>query len=229
MVYGNCLYPILWRERYKFEVKTQDDRILEKADPYAFRTELRPKTASVVHSVGNYKWNDAKYMKKRDERNHLNDPISIYEVHLGSWKKKNGNDYLSYRELASDLVDYVEYMGYTHIELMPVAEHPFDGSWGYQVTGYFSPTSRFGHPDDFCYFVDKCHEKGIGVIVDWVPAHFPTDAFALAQFDGTALYEHADPKKGFHKDWTTFIFNLVEMRSETSLSQTLFFGLSIII
>ncbi|HOV13680.1 MAG TPA: 1,4-alpha-glucan branching protein GlgB, partial [Spirochaetota bacterium] len=194
-------------EIYKFEVKTQDDRILEKADPYAFRTELRPKTASIVHTVGKYKWNDAKYMKKRDEKNHLNEAISIYEVHLGSWKKKNGDEFLTYRELAEDLVNYVEYMGYTHIELMPVAEHPFDGSWGYQVTGYFAPTSRFGTPDDFCYFVDKCHEKGIAVIIDWVPAHFPTDAFALAQFDGTALYEHADPRKGFHKDWTTFIFN----------------------
>lgn len=194
-------------EIYKFEVKTQDDRILEKADPYAFKTELRPKTASIVHTVGKYKWNDEKYMKKRDEKNHLNEAISIYEVHLGSWKKKNGDEFLSYRELADDLVGYVEYMGYTHIELMPVAEHPFDGSWGYQVTGYFAPTSRFGTPDDFCYFVDKCHEKNIGIIIDWVPAHFPTDAFALAQFDGTALYEHADPRKGFHKDWTTYIFN----------------------
>ncbi|HOJ63440.1 MAG TPA: 1,4-alpha-glucan branching protein GlgB [Spirochaetota bacterium] len=194
-------------EIYKFEIKTQDDRILEKADPYAFKAELRPKTASIVHEIGKYKWNDSEYMKKRDSKNHLEEPISIYEVHLGSWRRKNGNEFLTYRELADQLVDYVCEMGYTHIEVLPIAEHPFDGSWGYQVTGYFAPTSRFGEPEDFCYFVDKCHEKGIGVIMDWVPAHFPTDSFALAQFDGTALYEHADPRKGFHKDWTTFIFN----------------------
>lgn len=194
-------------EIYKFEIKTQDDRILEKADPYAFKAELRPKTASIVHQIGKYKWNDGEYMKKRDSKNHLAEPISIYEVHLGSWRRKNGNEFLTYRELADQLVNYVVDMGYTHIELLPITEHPFDGSWGYQVTGYFAPTSRFGEPEDFCYFVDKCHEKGIGVIIDWVPAHFPTDSFALAQFDGTALYEHVDPKKGFHKDWTTFIFN----------------------
>lgn len=194
-------------EVYKFEIKTQDDRLLEKADPYAFKTELRPKTASVVHKFGAYQWNDKYYMENRDKRNHFNEPVSIYEVHLGSWKRKGYNEYLTYRDFALDLVNYASDMGYTHIELLPVAEHPFDGSWGYQVTGYFAPTSRFGSPEDFCYFVDKCHEKGIGVIVDWVPAHFPTDAFALAQFDGTALYEHADPRKGFHKDWTTLIFN----------------------
>ena len=194
-------------EYYKFEIKTQDDIIFEKADPYAFRTEIRPKTSSIVHSIGNYKWNDQKYMKKRAEKDHLNEPIAIYEVHLGSWKKKNGNEFLTYRELADDLLNYVIDMGYTHVELLPISEHPFDGSWGYQVTGYFAPTSRFGTPEDFCYFVDKFHKKGIKVIIDWVPAHFPTDSFALAQFDGTALYEHVDPKKGFHKDWKTLIFN----------------------
>jgi 1,4-alpha-glucan branching enzyme len=194
-------------EHYKFEIKTQDDRILEKADPYAFKTELRPKTASIVHKFDTYNWNDSAYMEKRDKRNHNNEPISIYEVHLGSWKRNADGNFLTYRELADDLVQYASWMGYTHIELMPVAEHPFDGSWGYQVTGYYAPTSRFGTPEDFCYFVDKCHENNIGVIVDWVPAHFPTDAFALAGFDGTALYEHSDPRKGFHKDWTTLIFN----------------------
>lgn len=194
-------------EIYKFEIKTQDDRILEKADPYAFKAELRPKTASIVHQIGKYKWNDSEYMKRRDSQSHLAEPISIYEVHLGSWRRKNGNEFLTYRDLADELVNYVSEMGYTHIELLPISEHPFDGSWGYQVTGYFAPTSRFGEPEDFCYFIDKCHEKGIGVIMDWVPAHFPTDSFGLAQFDGTALYEHADPRKGFHKDWTTFIFN----------------------
>ncbi|OHD10978.1 MAG: 1,4-alpha-glucan branching enzyme [Spirochaetes bacterium GWC1_27_15] len=194
-------------EVYKYEVKTQDDKILQKADPYAFRAELRPKTASMVHTIGKYKWNDKNYMEVRDKSNHLSDPTSIYEVHLGSWKRKDNNDFLTYRELADDLVNYVAEMGYTHIELMPITEHPFDGSWGYQVTGFFAPTSRFGTPEDFCYFVDKCHEKNIGVLMDWVPAHFPTDAHGLAQFDGTALYEHADPRKGFHKDWTTFIFN----------------------
>jgi 1,4-alpha-glucan branching enzyme len=194
-------------EVYKYEIKAQDGRILEKADPYAFQTELRPKTASIVHKVGDYQWNDNEYMSIRDRKNNVNSPISIYEVHLGSWKRKKENEFLSYKELAIELVDYVVEMGFTHIELLPIAEYPFDGSWGYQITGYYSPTSRYGTPDDFCYFVDKCHQNGIGVLVDWVPAHFPTDSFGLAQFDGTALYEHADPRKGFHKDWTTLIFN----------------------
>lgn len=194
-------------EIYKYEIKTFDEKILEKADPYAFRAEYRPKTGSIVHSIGTYKWKDKKYMQKRDEKDHFNEPISIYEVHLGSWKRKEGNQFLTYRELAEDLVKYVDEMGYTHIELMPVAEYPLDASWGYQVTGYYAPTSRYGTPEDFCYFVDKCHQKGIGVIMDWVPAHFPVDAHGLGLFDGTALYEHADPKKGFHQDWATFIFN----------------------
>lgn len=194
-------------ENYKFEIKIQSDTIIEKADPYAFKTEMRPKTCSIVHSFGTYAWNDGDYMRNRETYDFHKMPVSIYEVHLGSWKRRNGNDFLSYRELADDLVNYVFEMGYTHIELLPVAEHPFDGSWGYQVTGYYAPTARFGEPDDFCYFVDKCHEKGIGVIVDWVPAHFPTDDFALGKFDGTCLYEHHDPKKGFHTDWHTLIFN----------------------
>jgi 1,4-alpha-glucan branching enzyme len=192
-------------EIYKFEIKTTNDRILVKADPYAFKSELRPKTASIVYSINSYQWNDTDYCQKR--MNNLNSAVSIYEIHAGSWKRKDNNEFLSYRELADELVEYVTEMGYTHIELMPIAEHPFDGSWGYQVTGYFAPTSRYGSPEDFCYFIDKCHQKGIGVILDWVPAHFPTDAFGLAQFDGTCLYEHEDPRKGFHKDWSTLIFN----------------------
>ncbi|MCG8573232.1 MAG: 1,4-alpha-glucan branching protein GlgB [Spirochaetes bacterium] len=194
-------------EIYKYEIKTQDNRIIEKADPFAFYSELRPKTASIVYDINQYHWQDQDFMKKRDKTNFLSQPVSIYEVHLGSWKRKNGNELLNYRELAKQLVEYVNYLGYTHIELLPVTEHPFDLSWGYQVTGYYSPTSRFGTPDDFRYFVDLCHQNNIGVIMDWVPAHFPTDEFALARFDGSALYEHEDPKKGFHQDWATYIFN----------------------
>ena len=194
-------------EYYKYEIKAKDDNIFEKIDPYAFYTEVRPKTASIVYQADKYKWHDGKYMKNRKDNKHFQMPISIYEVHLGSWKRKEGNKFLSYKELADELVNYVLDMGYTHIELMPVLEHPFDGSWGYQVTGYYAPTSRYGSPDDFCYFIDKCHQNNIGVLMDWVPAHFPTDAFALGKFDGTALYEHDDPRKGYHKDWATYIFN----------------------
>ncbi len=194
-------------EIYKYEIKTQNGKILEKADPYAFYAELRPRTGSIVYEINSYKWQDAAYMKKRDEKNHNNEPISIYEVHIGSWKRKNNNEYLTYRELADDLVPYAKSLGFTHLELMPVAEHPFDLSWGYQVTGYYAPTSRYGAPDDFRYFVDKCHQCNLGVIIDWVPAHFPVDEFGLARFDGTALYEHEDPRKGFHVDWATYIFN----------------------
>jgi 1,4-alpha-glucan branching enzyme len=194
-------------EVYKYEIKTKDDKILVKSDPYAFKTELRPKTASIVHSINKYIWNDSDYIKNRTNQNNLNNPVLIYEVHLGSWKRNNDNYYLNYRELADDLINYVKEMNYTHIELLPIAEHPFDGSWGYQVTGYFAPTSRHGNPEDFCYFVDKCHQNNLGIIIDWVPAHFPTDSFGLAQFDGTHLYEHKDPRKGFHKEWTTLIFN----------------------
>lgn len=194
-------------ELYKFEIKSNTGALLKKADPYAFRSELRPNTASIVHDFNKNNWHDSEYMKARDAGNNLDKPVSIYELHPGSWKRKNGTEFLTYRDFAVDLVNYVKEMGYTHIELMGVAEHPFDGSWGYQVTGYYAPTSRFGSPNDFAYFVDVCHQNNIGVIMDWVPAHFPTDDFGLARFDGTALYEHADPRKGFHKDWTTYIFN----------------------
>jgi len=176
-----------------------------KADPYALSSELRPKTASVVADIDSYKWNDAGWMQKRANAG-LNRPINIYEVHLGSWKKRHGK-FLTYRELAHELAAYCRELGYTHVELMPIAEHPLDESWGYQVTGFFAVTSRFGTPQDFQYFVDYMHQQDIGVIVDWVPGHFPTDDFSLARFDGTALYEHADPRQGFHPHWSTYIFN----------------------
>ncbi len=193
---------------YKFAVKTRWGDILEKADPYAFYCEVPPKSASVVFDHSQYEWHDAAWMERRPHRNFLHEPIAIYEVHLGSWKlPRDGRRYFNYRELAHMLVDYVHEMGYTHLQLMPVTEHPFDGSWGYQTTGYFAPTSRFGNPDDFKYFVDYCHRNDVGVLVDWVPAHFPTDGHSLGRFDGTCVYEHADPRQGYHPDWGTYIFN----------------------
>ncbi len=195
---------------YKFEVQGKYLGYLqEKADPYALYSQLRPETASVVYNIERYQWKDEKWMKERREKNWLESPISIYEVHLGSWKRvvEENNRWLSYRELADNLVPYVKDMGYTHIELLPVSEHPLDASWGYQTIGYYSLTSRFGHPEDFMFFVDRCHQEGIGVIVDWVPAHFPRDAHGLGYFDSTSLYEHEDPRKGAHRDWGTLIFN----------------------
>ncbi|HYZ87401.1 MAG TPA: 1,4-alpha-glucan branching protein GlgB [Bryobacteraceae bacterium] len=178
-----------------------------KADPYGFYSEIPPKSASVVAELGTYEWGDAEWMQKRPLQNLLKRPFSVYEVHLESWMRKPDGTFMNYRELAVALCDYVTYMGYTHIELLPPMEHPYSGSWGYQVIGYYAPTARFGTPDDFRYFVDRLHQAGIGVIVDWVPAHFPKDAHGLAYFDGTALYEHADPRKGEHRDWGTLIFN----------------------
>ena len=205
-------------EVYKYAITTKSGEVILKADPYGFYSEQRPNNASRVWGLGNYKWGDSKWMESRKDKDFKCSPINIYEVHLGSWKQKaveedeNGNEiycsqFYSYRELAPMLADYVNEMGYTHVELLPVMEHPFDGSWGYQVTGYFSPTSRFGNPDDFRYFVDYLHKKGIGVILDWVPAHFPKDAFGLARFDGSCVYEHQDPRQGEHPDWGTYIFN----------------------
>ena len=207
-IYEIFIPGIQINDKYKFEIKTHDYQIIEKSDPYANFAELRPNTASVVTDLTGYDWGDGDYQVAKNSKNYLNQPISVYEVHLGSWKKSDReHGYLTYEELADELVEYVKYMGYTHVELMPVAEHPFDGSWGYQVTGYFAPTSRFGSPKGFMQFVDKCHQEGIGVIIDWVPAHFPKDAHGLAKFDGTALYEHADPKQGEHPHWGTLIFN----------------------
>ena len=195
---------------YKFAITTHTGTILFKADPYAFSAEYRPGTASVTADIRGFKWNDSKWMESRAGTDPVKAPISIYEVHLGSWKKKNRPEkdgYHTYMEAAHELADYVLEMGYTHVELMGIAEHPYDGSWGYQVTGYFAPTSRYGTPAEFMYFVNYLHKKGIGVILDWVPAHFPKDAHGLADFDGQALYEYADPRKGEHPDWGTKVFD----------------------
>ncbi len=192
---------------YKYELKNAQGKNVLKADPYGFFFEAAPKNASIVWNNQKFKWTDAAWQKTRREKNALKAPMSIYEVHLGSWRKKSAAESFSYRELAGMLVPYVKQMGFTHVELMPVAEHAFYPSWGYQVTGFYSPTSRFGTPDDFQFLVNALHEAGIGVIVDWVPAHFPRDDWALALFDGTALYEHEDPRKGAHQDWGTLIFN----------------------
>ncbi|MBW4516368.1 MAG: 1,4-alpha-glucan branching enzyme [Timaviella obliquedivisa GSE-PSE-MK23-08B] len=215
---------------YKYEVKNQAGHIYEKSDPFGFQQEVRPKTASIVANLDDYQWQDSEWMETRRHTEPLVQPVSVYEVHLGSWLHgsasqpgldvqgnpvapvivadlKPGARFLTYRELADRLIPYVKEMGFTHIEILPVAEHPFDGSWGYQVTGYYAATSRFGSPQDLMYFIDQCHQNGIGVIVDWVPAHFPKDGHGLANFDGTHLYEHADPRKGEHKEWGTLVFN----------------------
>jgi 1,4-alpha-glucan branching enzyme len=198
-------------ELYKYEIKGPRGELRVKTDPYAFRNELRPATASIVQDISKFAWHDENWLAARAARaaSQFDHPMAIYEVHLGSWKRvvEENNRSLNYRELAHQLTDYVKDMGYTHVELMPVMEYPYDPSWGYQVTGYYAPTSRYGAPEDFAYFVDYLHQKNIGVILDWVPAHFPKDDTALRWFDGTALYEHADPRKGEHPDWGTLIFN----------------------
>jgi 1,4-alpha-glucan branching enzyme len=212
---------------YKFEVRTAEGHLLNKADPYARRFEVPPNTASVIWH-DSYQWNDAAWMRERPSLGGWRDrPMTIYEAHLGSWRRvpEDGNRYLTYRELGDALVPYVREMGYTHIELMPVMEHPFSGSWGYQVIGFFAPTSRYGTPDDFRYFIDQCHRYGIGVILDWVPGHFPKDQHGLARFDGTALYEHADPRKGEHQDWGTLIFNYGRNEVRTFLLSNAMFWL----
>jgi 1,4-alpha-glucan branching enzyme len=192
---------------YKYSVLSKLGSEQFKSDPYGLFAELPPKTASIVWGLDNYSWGDSDWMSARGSRNWLREPVSIYEVHLESWMRGPEDRVLTYIELADVLVNYAKNMGYTHLELMPVMEHPFSGSWGYQVTGYFAPTSRFGNPDEFRYFVDRCHQAGIGIILDWVPAHFPRDAHGLFRFDGSALYEHADPRQGEHRDWGTLIFN----------------------
>ncbi len=195
-------------ELYKYEIKTRyKGYTVSKADPVAYAAELRPGQASIVWDIDKHEWQDGDWIANRPHRNSVNGPISIYELHLSSWQRKEDNQFLTYSELAERLIPYIKYMGYTHIELLPIAEHPLDASWGYQVTGYFAPTRRFGTPDDFQKFVDACHQADIGVIVDWVPAHFPKDEFGLNFFDGTHLYEHADPRQGEHPDWGTMIFN----------------------
>ena len=192
---------------YKFEIRNAHGQIVLKTDPFGFFFETAPKNAAIVWHTKKFKWTDEAWLKQRGERDVLRSPMSVYEMHVGSWKKKSASESLSYRELAGPLVQYLKEMNFTHVEFMPVAEHAFYPSWGYQVTGFYAPTSRFGTPDDFQFLVNALHEAGIGVIIDWVPAHFPRDEWALANFDGTALYEHADPRKGAHQDWGTLIFN----------------------
>ena len=193
---------------YKYKIQsTNNDISTEKADPYARRCEHPPKTASVVWDE-DYIWKDKSWMNNRKSHNALDAPYSVYEVHLGSWKKHlEENRFLSYVELADELVNYVKEMNFTHVELMPIMEYPYDPSWGYQITGYFAPTSRFGYPEEFKYLVDKLHESEIGIILDWVPSHFPEDAHGLGFFDGSNLYEHPDKRKGYHQDWKSLIFN----------------------
>jgi 1,4-alpha-glucan branching enzyme len=194
-------------QHYKYEIKNIHGGIVLKTDPYGFFFEAAPKNASIVWNTRKFKWSDEAWLTKRRETDPFRQPLSIYEVHLGSWQKKNAFESFSYRELAGPLVDYVRKTGFTHVEFLPVSEHAYYPSWGYQVTGFYSPTSRFGTPDDFQFLVNALHEAGIGVIIDWVPAHFPRDEWALARFDGTSLYEHEDPRKGAHQDWGTLIFN----------------------
>ena len=196
-------------QKYKYRIRMLDGQVVDKTDPYGVFAELPPRTASIVTSLDDYQWKDDQWMDRRKAENQLEKPMSVYEVHLGSWRKcKTGvHGWMNYREIAHQLVQYCKEMGFTHLELLPVSEHPFTGSWGYQTVGYFSVTSRYGTPEDFMYFVDHCHQNNIGVIIDWVPAHFPKDSHGLRQFDGSALYEHADPRQGEHPDWGTMIFN----------------------
>ena len=195
---------------YKYEIRPQHSALpILKADPFAFCAELRPRTGSVVYDLEGYKWGDGTWMAQRKQSDALASPVSVYEVHLGSWRRKTNEGYrwLTYRELAAELIPYAKQLGYTHLELMPVMEHPYDGSWGYQTTGYFAATSRYGSPRDLMYFIDRAHQEGLGVLLDWTPAHFPSDAHGLAEFDGTHLYEHADPRQGRQPDWGTNVFN----------------------
>lgn len=208
---------------YKYKIRTREGHDLEKGDPFATFWEVPPKTASIVWEL-NYEWQDSNWKKKQQGKKAHEQPYSVYEVHLGSWMKKN-NESLSYREMADEMVSYVKEMGFTHIEMMPVMEHPYFPSWGYQITGYFAPTSRFGTPQDFMYLMDKFHEAEIGVILDWVPSHFPTDAHGLSVFDGTHLYEHEDPRQGFHPDWKSSIFNYGRMEVRSFLISNALFWL----
>ena len=212
---------------YKYHVISQHGQYkVDKSDPFAFRAELPPRTASIVWDL-DYQWQDGDWMKQRAQSNALGAPWSIYELHLGSWRRAPGNGFLGYRELAHAVADYALDLGFTHVELMPVMEHPFYGSWGYQVTGYFAPTARYGTPQDFMYFVEHLHQRGLGVILDWVPSHFPTDEHGLARFDGTHLYEHADPRQGFHPEWNSSIFNYGRTEVRNFLASSALFWLDV--
>lgn len=210
---------------YKYAIGTASGNILYKADPYAYYSELRPKTASVICSLEGFSWKDDEWQKHKKTNQPYDKPLMIYEVHLGSWRRHEDGSLMNYREIADELVPYVKDMGYTHIELMPVMEHPFDGSWGYQLTGYYAVTSRFGTPKDLMYFVDLCHKKGIGIIMDWVPGHFPKDTHGLAKFDGTALFEHPDPRQGEHIEWGTLVFNYGKKEIHSFLISNIIFWL----
>ena len=213
-------------QSYKYELLGPGGKLMPlKADPYGFASEMRPKTASRIARTDNFSWSDATYLEERQARDHRRLPMSIYEVHLGSWKRRGGNEFLSYAELADDLIPYVRDLGFTHIELLPITEHPYDPSWGYQPTGLFAPTARFGSPEGFARFVDQAHQAGIGIILDWVPAHFPTDEHGLARFDGSALYEHDDPRQGYHPDWNTAIYNFGRREVQSFLINNALFWL----
>lgn len=213
-------------EKYKYAIETKEGNLQLKYDPYAYYSELRPNTSSIVYQLDGYQWGDKEWQTCKKATSLYDKPISIYEVHLGSWRRKEDKSFLTYRDLAKELVDYVVEMGYTHIELLPITEHPLDASWGYQVLGFYAATSRFGTPKDFMYFVDQCHQKGIGVILDWVPGHFPKDAAGLARFDGTALYEHADPRQGEQLQWGTLLFNYDRKEVQSFLISNAIFWLT---
>ena len=224
-IWEGVLQGVQHGQAYKYRITSNEGgRILEKADPVGFYCESPPATASRVWSL-DYEWQDTAWMSSRGARNGLDSPMVIYEAHLGSWRRKDG-DFLNYRELAHQLADYLNDLGFTHVELMPITEHPFYGSWGYQTTGYFAPTARYGTPQDLMYFIDYLHQRGIGVILDWVPSHFPNDAHGLIDFDGTHLYEHSDPRQGFHPEWNSAIFNYGrnEVRSFLISSALFWFG-----
>ncbi|NCA68761.1 MAG: 1,4-alpha-glucan branching protein GlgB [Sphingobacteriia bacterium] len=210
---------------YKYEIRARNGDVFLKTDPYGRRFEVRPQTAAIVEPADSFEWGDAEWLAARAEHDWMHQPMTVYEVHLGSWQRGPEGEMLDYRTLGTRLVDYAKQLGFTHIELMPVTEHPYDKSWGYQTTGYYAPTSRFGSPDEFRWLVDHCHRNGIGVILDWVPAHFPKDAHGLARFDGTPLYEYADPRLGEHKDWSTLIFNYARYEVKNFLVSSALFWL----